>query len=212
VHEEEGPEMRDKLRHDRTVTVKEYIEKIKEIPTSMDFFYNRKEWDLSPEEEAEAAAAKAAAKDKKGKGKDDKKKDDKKDAKKGEWGRGGGGGRRGCGGGRALTTGPTDKKGKKGDDEAKEVEMPSLNGCTELTKEMKKKAEEYKDVWEERDESSNFVQKHDPELAKVRIIRADVEAELKDAVDKMLVLSLEKINAKPKKAPKKPKQEKKPMA
>mmetsp|Transcript_19541 Transcript_19541/g.61214 ORF Transcript_19541/g.61214 Transcript_19541/m.61214 type:complete len:176 (-) Transcript_19541:33-560(-) len=46
--------------------------------------------------------------------------------------------------------------------------------------------------WEERDESENFAQKHDVELAK-RAIRDEVRLEIRDQVDEMLRMNLKKI-------------------
>ena len=44
--------------------------------------------------------------------------------------------------------------------------MPKLQGRTELTDGMSKLVESYEDVWDGRDETDNFQQKHDTELAK----------------------------------------------
>ena len=70
-----------------------------------------------------------------------------------------------------------DKKGKKGEKAPKPVEKPSLDGKTELTENMQSQVEDFEEVWDERDESDNFIQKHDPELAKERIIRKQVRNE-----------------------------------
>jgi DNA polymerase III delta prime subunit len=175
VLEEEGPEMKDKLREERTKWVTKYISDTCNIPETLELFYNPPD----PEAEAAEAAAAAAAKDKKG-GKDDKKKDDKKkDAK------------------------------KKGEVEVKAIEKPSLDGMSELTMDMKGLTEEYEGVWDGRDESGNFVQKHDPELAKERITRKKVEEVLRKQVDDMLMMSLTKIQPPAKKGKKDKKKGKK---
>ena len=179
VHEEEGPEMKDRLREERTKWVTEYIARTNKIPDTLKEFYDPPD----PEAERLAAEEKAAGKDKKGK-KDDKKKDKKDDKKKDK----------------------KDKK-KKGEVEVKEIEKPSLDGMSDLTMNMKGYTEEYEGVWQDRDESGNFIQKHDPELAKERIIRSQVEELLKNQVDEMLMMSLTKIQ--PPKKEKKAKKEKK---
>jgi len=102
------------------------------------------------------------------KGKDDKKKD-KKDDKKA-------------------------KKKKAADDDAPPPAPPPLQQRSELTTGMHGKVGGYRSEWLGKDESYNFAQKHDAELAKTSI-RVDVERELRDTVDEMLKQNLAKIKA-----------------
>ena len=132
------------------------------FPEDLEDFYISK--NFVKEEPEEAAAG--------GKGGD--KKADKKDDKKGK---------------------KEDKKGGKGGKGAKEEEveaMPKLQGRTELTDNMSKLVGAYEDVWDGRDESDNFQQKHDPELTK-EVVRPGVYEELRKQVDEMLVMNLRKI-------------------
>jgi MoxR-like ATPase len=105
---------------------------------------------------------------KKGK-KDEKKKDDKKGGKKG-------------------------KKKKDAADDGPPEAPPPLQGKTETTTVAFERIVNYRGVWEGKDESYNFSQKHDVELAKQQI-RVDVEKELRDSVDEMLKQNLAKIKA-----------------
>ena len=70
--------------------------------------------------------------------------------------------------------------------------MPLLQGKTELTTAMAAEIAAFEGDWEERDESENFAQKHDVELAK-RAIRDEVRLEIRDQVDEMLRMNLKKI-------------------
>lgn len=165
VMEEEGPEMRDKEREERTQWVTDQIAKTGEIPDDLEGYYLMKNPPPVEEEPAD---------DGKGKGKGKDKKDDKGKKDKG-------------------------KKGKGKEKEAKPVEKPTLDGRTELTESMDVHVEEFMDEWDERPEYDpnsemyNFEQKHDEELAKRRIIRKQVQEELKKNVDEMLLMSLAKI-------------------
>ena len=164
--EEDGPGYRDELREERTKWVTEQIHKTGEIPDDLEGYYLMINPPPVEEEPVEEPKGKG-----KGKGKDDKKKEDK--GKKG-------------------------KKGK-GEKEAKPVEKPTLDGRTELTETMEDKVGNYFDDWDERPEYDpnselyNFEQKHDPTLAKERIIEGQVKEELRKNVDEMLLMSLAKI-------------------
>ncbi|RYH15223.1 AAA family ATPase, partial [archaeon] len=83
------------------------------------------------------------------------------------------------------------KKGKKGKDEEAEA-MPKLQGKTELTDAMSKLVQEFEEVWDGRDESDNFQQKHDVELGK-SVVRPGVYEEIRMQVDEMLIMNLKKI-------------------
>lgn len=164
IAEEEGPEKREELREERTLWVTDQIAQEK-FPEDLEEFYKQKMF--VKEEPPEEAGAKDA---KKG-GKDDKKGGDKKGDKKG-------GDKKG------------DKKGKDQDDDAEA--MPKLQGKTELTEAMVKAVHEFEDIWDGRDESDNFQQKHDVELAK-QVVRPTVYEEIRKQVDDMLAMNLKKI-------------------
>ncbi len=132
------------------------------FPEDLEEFYKTKMF--IKEEPEEAAPAKDGKKDDK---KD--KKDDKKGDKKGDKG----------------------KDAKKGKDEEPEA-MPKLQGKTELTEAMSKLVQEFEEVWDGKDESDNFQQKHDVELAKT-VVRPGVYEEIRKQVDEMLIMNLKKI-------------------
>lgn len=86
-----------------------------------------------------------------------------------------------------------DKKGKKGKKSAEEPpEMPALQGKTEVTEAMFTMMQKFEETWEERDESENFKQKYDSELAK-ELVRPNVYEEIRKQVDEMLLMNLQKI-------------------
>jgi hypothetical protein len=162
IADEEGPEKREELREERTLWVTDQIAQEK-FPEDLEDFYQTK---LFVKEEApEEAAPKGGKDDKKGD-----KKGDKKEDKKGEKGK-------------------KEKKGK-GDEEAEA--MPKLQGRTALTDSMAKCVGAYEDVWDGRDESDNFQQKHDVELGK-EVVRPGVYEEIRAQVDEMLAMNLKKI-------------------
>lgn len=167
IGDEEGPEKREEYREERTLWVTDQIAQEK-FPESLDDFYQTKMYVKEEDDDAAAAGGKDA---KKGAGKDDKKKDDKKGGKGDKAGKGKG----------------------KGKGEADEAEaMPKLQGRTELTDSMAKCVGNYEDVWDGRDESDNFQQKHDVELGK-EVVRPGVYEEIRKQVDDMLVMNLKKI-------------------
>ena len=91
-----------------------------------------------------------------------------------------------------------DKKGKK-DKSAEVVEdlpelPPPLTGPSELCTKMAGGVGQYEKVWLDRDESDNFYQKYDVDLAK-DVVRSPVECEVRKQVDEMLVLQLANIKA-----------------
>lgn len=92
--------------------------------------------------------------------------------------------------------GKDDKAKKKGGD-AEEVEVekiPPLTGPTQFTATLQDCLNRYSGVWLDRDESGNFQQKHDVELAK-NVVRPNVEEEVRENVDKMLVVQLQNLKA-----------------
>ena len=131
-------------------------------PTDLEEFYAMKQAALEPEV---AADAKDTKKDKKGEKGDKKGKDDKKGGKKG------------------------DKKGAGGD---VAPEKPILQKITPVILNMKENVESFEDIWEDKDESENFQQKHDPELGKATV-RPGVYDDLRKQVDEMLMINLKKI-------------------
>lgn len=170
VREEEGPHIRAELRGERTDWVTNVIQTKKVIPDDLDGFYPDKFPDPPAEEKDDEAKA-AKTDDKKNKAKKDA-----KDAKKGN------------------KKGKKGKKGNKTDpvEDDKPVELPMLQGKTELTTAMHAEIKTYDADWANRDERDNFAQKHDVELAK-RAIRDDVRLEIRDQVDEMLRMNLKKI-------------------
>jgi hypothetical protein len=70
--------------------------------------------------------------------------------------------------------------------------LPKLQGKTELTENIAKNVHSFEEVWEERDESNNFQQRHDVNLAK-DVVRPSVYEEIRKQVDEMLVMNLKKI-------------------
>ena len=60
--------------------------------------------------------------------------------------------------------------------------MPKLQGKTELTLNMAKDVSHFENVWESRDESNNFQQRHDINLAK-DVVRPGVYDEIRKQVD-----------------------------
>lgn len=87
-----------------------------------------------------------------------------------------------------------DKDKKSSVDEILPEQPPQLTGPTELTTSMLSTVDQYDQVWLDRDESNNFHQKHDVELAK-DVVRTPVEAEIRQQVDETLILQLANIKA-----------------
>lgn len=85
-----------------------------------------------------------------------------------------------------------EKGSKKTPKEEPPREMPKLQGKTELTSSMFQYVKEFEEVWENRDESENFQQRHDVELAK-DVVRPGVFEEIRRQVDEMLIMNLKKI-------------------
>eukprot|EP00392_Amoebophrya_sp_AT5.2_P012053 g12147.t1 len=122
--------------------------------------------------------AAAPADDGKGK-KDDKKKDDKKKEDKG-------------------------KKGKKGDKAEPEETEEHQAGPTAIVQNFVDLINDYSEVWEDREESHNFDQKHDAELTR-KLVFPMVEARLREQVDAQMQ-ELRRIHShRPKRFERKPK-------
>ena len=164
IMEEEGPEIKEELRERRTLWVTDQIAQDK-FPDNLEDFYKTKlKADEPPDEDA-------------GGGKDGKKDKDKKADKK------------------ADKKDKKDKgKGKKGKEEPEEEGMPKLQGKTELVVSMQEGVEVYEKVWDGKDETENFQQRHDIELGK-EVVRPGVYEDLRKQVDEMLVLNLKKIKS-----------------
>ena len=88
--------------------------------------------------------------------------------------------------------GGKDKKG--GDGESKEEQLPQLTGPTDYTKALQECLKRYEDLWQSRDESDNVRQQHDTEMAKT-LVRPNVMEEVRENVDKTLVLQLQNLKA-----------------
>lgn len=163
IADEEGPEKKEELREERTLWVTDQIAQEK-FPEDLEEFYQTKLFvkEDSPDDAAPSKGGKDAKKD-------DKK--GKKDEKKG---------------------GGKEKGGKKGKGDEEAEAMPKLQGRTEVTDNMAKCVGLYEDVWDGRDESDNFQQKHDVELGK-EVVRPGVYEEIRAQVDEMLVMNLKKI-------------------
>jgi len=162
ILDEEGSEKREELREERTLWVTDQIAQ-KKFPEDLEQFNASQNYIPPVDTDANAKDDKKKSKDKKGK---DEKKG--KDAK-------------GKGKGKAAVT-----------DEDPRAAMPKLQGRTDLTESMYKTVTDYEDVWEAKDESDNFQQRHDVELAKA-VVRPGVYEEIRKQVDSMLTMNLKKI-------------------
>jgi hypothetical protein len=163
IMDEEGPEKREEFREERTLWVTDQIAQEK-FPEDLEDFYKNKTFVAEENPDDAAAGGKDAKADKK----DDKKGDKKGDKKEEKGGKG------------------------KGKEEKEPEAMPKLQGRTELTDSMLKTVKDFEDVWDGRDESDNFQQKHDIDLAK-RVVRPGVYEDIRTQVDEMLVMNLKKI-------------------
>eukprot|EP00968_Pinguiococcus_pyrenoidosus_P028722 scaffold8065_cov267-Pinguiococcus_pyrenoidosus.AAC.6 len=167
LREEEGPEMRELLREERTAWITSRIEgtdgRPPVFPEGLEDFYKDKE----PTGEVKDGEDNAAEEAKKAKGKgDDKGKGDKK-------GKG--------------------KKGKGKSSEPEEIEKPPpLQAKTALTDAIMESVTDFETIWQDRDEVANPEQRHDVKLTRDEV-RPNVLEEVRLQVDKMLVENLKKI-------------------
>merc|ERR1712224_1013084 len=83
------------------------------------------------------------------------------------------------------------KKGKGGADEGEEAEEHQA-GTSALVQQFVEHINEYTEMWEERDESNNFEQKHDVELARKKVFPI-VEAKLREVVDDIMKEELQNL-------------------
>jgi hypothetical protein len=164
VLEEEGPDMREKMMDERRAWFTEELGR-GVFPEDLAGFYLAK--NPPPPEDAASQAGKGG----KGGKKDDKKGGAKKDDKAGK-----------------------DKKGKKGDEEVVEEKLPPLTGPTLFSRTVAQLLARYNEVWADRDESGNYAQRHDAELARA-VVRPNVAEEVREHVDKMLVLQLQNLRS-----------------
>jgi len=102
----------------------------------------------------------------------------------------------------------TDKKGKKADTKKKDdkkkgkgavepevvEKIPPLSGPSLFSSTINETLDRYEDLWLERDETENFQQKHDVKLAK-NVVRPNVEEEVRENVDRLLLLQLQNLKA-----------------
>ncbi|CAK9091174.1 Dynein regulatory complex protein 11 (IQ and AAA domain-containing protein 1), partial [Durusdinium trenchii] len=84
------------------------------------------------------------------------------------------------------------KDAKKGGEEEEVEKIPPLSGPSVFSQTLKDSLDRYDEIWLERDESDNFQQKHDVSLAK-NVVRPNVEEEVRENVDKMLVVQLQNL-------------------
>jgi SpoVK/Ycf46/Vps4 family AAA+-type ATPase len=111
--------------------------------------------------------------------------------------------------------GKKDAKGKKDKGGAAEEDAHET-GPSQVVAQFVDRINEYTEMWENRDESNNFDQRHDVELAR-QLVTPIVEAELRAVVDDMMREELANLKqlfaeAKKKKGKGKPKKPKKPKA
>ena len=178
VREEEGPEMRERLREERTAWITARIEgqdgREPAFPEGLEAFYAERK--APPDEDA---VAKEDGGKKKGKGSAGR-----KDPRKGRKGREVRGKDRGA-----------DKKGLagKGKGEPKAAERPPPLQCKrEATDRMIECVREYEAMWRGLDESGNPEQRHDARLTREKV-RPGVLEEVREEVDRLLLLNLQKI-------------------
>ncbi|CAN0258915.1 unnamed protein product, partial [Scytosiphon promiscuus] len=161
VLEEEGPEMRESLREERTLWVTDQIAQDK-FPEDLEAFYLLKN---PPAEEKPPAEEE-------------------------------GGGKKG-----GKVSVATCVQGKAEGTKSSGYRLvcplradlpPPLQGKSELAGKIFAEVKHFSGVWEDRDESDNFAQKHDVSLAKDKI-RPSVAEEIRSQVDEMLLMNLQKI-------------------
>merc|ERR1711904_701777 len=99
------------------------------------------------------------------------------------------------------------KKGKGGGDAEEEAEEHQA-GTSALVQQFVEHINEYTEMWEERDESNNFEQKHDVELARKKVFPI-VEAKLREVVDDIMKEELQNLKFLYEKAKKKKEKKKK---
>merc|ERR1712139_59852 len=96
-----------------------------------------------------------------------------------------------------------DKKGKKGKDAGGDDDVEEHQaGTSALVEEFVTHIQEYTEMWEDRDESKNFDQKHDVELARKKVYPI-VEAKLREIVDDVMREELANLKTMYEKAKKK---------
>jgi hypothetical protein len=83
------------------------------------------------------------------------------------------------------------KKKKKGGDDEEKVQIVKI-GPTEVVQKFDVFYENYNDVWANRDETENYTQSYDNEMAKEEVMPI-VEEEFKKQVDDMIMVELENI-------------------
>lgn len=148
VFDEEGFEIREKLREERTRWITDQIAETNTIPESIDGFYTK---DLPTDTITEEKEDKGKKSDNKGK----------------------------------------DGKGAK--DETETDEKPEIAWKSAITALMNIDIESFDSHWEHRQEPEYNREKHDTNMAKDRLIRANVESELAQSVDQMLLMNLKHI-------------------
>lgn len=160
---QEGPQLRDKMMSDR---LQWYIDQVQQDVRveSLQPYYAHLQAPTEEEKKAEEEAEEEAKKEGDKKGKKEKGKDNK--------GKG---------------------KGKKGEEEEEEQELPPpLTGPSEFTREVESLIRGYEATWLDRDESDNYRQKYDEELAK-QLVRPSVEETVRKEVSDCNVVQEEEV-------------------
>lgn len=166
IRDNEGPDIQEAMLKERRDWVQEYKASHNgKPPEDLTDFYNRfnVETPLSPEEEeAKRISEEEESKNKK------KKKEEKKKEKKGK------------------------KKKKKESEDDDPKKNLAMIGPSEVVQKFDEFHEQYNEEWGDKDESENFKQKHDPEVAK-KEVTPEVEDEFKGIVDEMIKVELENM-------------------
>merc|ERR1711865_1093636 len=106
-----------------------------------------------------------------------------------------GGNKKKAGKEKKAKAGKKGKKGKKKKDDVPEgpaEQPPMLTGPSEVTTTLLGHVANYDNLWLDRDESNNFAQEYDVDLAK-DCVRPNIEDEIMKKVDEMLIMQLAKI-------------------
>eukprot|EP01138_Halocafeteria_seosinensis_P012954 gb/GECG01013232.1/.p1 GENE.gb/GECG01013232.1/~~gb/GECG01013232.1/.p1 ORF type:complete len:875 (+),score=137.06 gb/GECG01013232.1/:1-2625(+) len=163
---QEGPQLRDKMMSDRLQWYIDQVQQDVRVENLQPYYAHLQ----APTEEEKKAEEEAQEEAKKEGGKKDKKGKNDKGKEKGKG------------------------KGKKGDDEEEEQELPPpLTGPSEFTRHAESLIRGYEATWLDRDESDNYQQKYDEDLAK-HLVRPSVEETVRKEVDNSLEQMMKNLN------------------